>query len=156
MTIANLQVIILFHKSFSCYLHFFWAKSSKNVYLQTLASPFMCQEIGIQTLWSYLDGIGKWDGSAGKTYWKTLLAFIFCYQTWHFDLTEKKIRQRERSHHVMTIQSSTFWRGDYCISSLTWASCVAYPFRWQPRPDDGMSRVRLPRLFLYPLRPGSI
>ena len=41
---------------------------------------------------------------------------------------------------VMTIQSLRFWRRVYCISSLTWASYVAYPLSRQRRPDDGMSR----------------
>lgn len=67
MTIANLQVIILFHKSFSCYLHFFWRNLKKMYICRRLLAHF-CQDIGIQTLWSYLDGIGKWDGAAGKTY----------------------------------------------------------------------------------------
>lgn len=35
------------------------------------------------------------------------------------------------------------------ISSLTWASCVAYPLRWQPRPDDGVSKSITPTSFLY-------
>ena len=81
---------------------------------------------------------------------KTLLTFIFCYQTWHFDLIEKKIAQRERPP-VMTIRSSAPFsmRGVYCISSLTWASYVAYPFRWQPRPESGMSKSKTPTSFLY-------
>lgn len=57
---------------------------------------------------------------------------------------------------MMTIQSLRFARGDYCISSLTWAGYVAYPFRWQPRPDVGMSKGKTPTsLFIIRLERGA-
>lgn len=57
----------------------------------------------------------------------------------------------------MTIRSSAplFGRGDYCISSLTWASYVAYPFRWQPRPDNGVSKSKTPTSFFIFIRKGG-
>ena len=32
-------------------------------------------------------------------------------------------------------------RGGHSISSLTWASCVAYPLSRQPKPEFGISKV---------------
>ena len=92
-------------------------------------------------------------GLGGQTYWRRYLTFIFYFQTWQFDLIEKKIAQRGRPL-VMTIRSSApfFRRGDYCISSLTWAGYVAYPFRWQPRPESGMSKSKTPTSFFVSFR----
>ena len=39
-------------------------------------------------------------------------------------------------------------RGVQIISSLAWASCVAYLSERQPRPDDGVSKSRTPTSFL--------
>ena len=36
------------------------------------------------------------------------------------------------------------------------ASCVAYPLRWQPRPDGGMSKSITPTSFLYPFGFGQL
>ena len=35
----------------------------------------------------------------------------------------------------------------FCISSLTWAGCVAYPLSRQRRPDDGVSKGKTPTSF---------
>lgn len=47
-----------------------------------------------------------------------------------------------------------WWR--LFISSLTWAGCLAYLCRWQPRPDDRMSKSTTPTsLFLF-VRIGAV
>ena len=50
---------------------------------------------------------------------------------------------------MVTIRSSApeRWRGVNCISSLTWASCLAYLCRRQPRPDDRVSKSCTPTSF---------
>ena len=50
---------------------------------------------------------------------------------------------------MVTIRSSTpeRWRGVNCMSSLTWASCLAYLCRRQPRPDDRVSKSCTPTSF---------
>ena len=75
------------------------------------------------------------------------LTFIFCHQTWQFEFYRKK-RQWERPQ-VVTIRSSApeRWRGVNCISSLTWASCLAYLCRRQPRLDDRVSKSCTPTSF---------
>ena len=92
-------------------------------------------------------------GLGGQTYWRRYLTFIFYFQTWQFDLIEKKIAQRGRPL-VMTIRSSApfFRRGDYCISSLTWAGYVAYRFDGSQGLKVGWARVKLPRLFFVSVR----
>ena len=56
---------------------------------------------------------------------------------------------------MMIIESLRFWRRVYSVSSLAWASYVAYPSGRQPRPDDGMSRGKTPTSsFLYPFGKG--
>ena len=53
------------------------------------------------------------------------LTFIFCHQTWQFD----KIQSEETATGASTLwwrfSRHALVRGHYCISSLTWASCVA-------------------------------
>jgi len=71
---------------------------------------------------------GKWlQGRVSSYIRRRYLTLFFCYQTWQFELIRKKIRQRERPL-VMTIVSSRLWRGEYSISSPTWASydCLSF------------------------------
>ena len=79
---------------------------------------------------------------------KTLLDVYLLSSNFAILINQKKKRQPGRSL-VMTIQSSApiFGRGGYCISSLTWASCVAYPSGRQRRPDDGVSKSKTPTSF---------
>jgi len=58
----------------------------------------------------------------------------------------KRKRQRKRPL-VMTIVSLRFKRGDYSISSLTWASCVAYLSGRQRRPEFEVSKSNTPTSF---------
>lgn len=50
---------------------------------------------------------------------------------------------------VMTIQSPRLWRGVFCISSLMWASYVAYPLSKQRGPEFGISKSWTPTSFFY-------
>lgn len=52
----------------------------------------------------------------------------------------------------MTFESPCLRAWSLFISSLTWASCVAYPFRWQPRPDNGVSKSKTPTSFFVSVR----
>lgn len=81
---------------------------------------------------------------------KTLLDVYLLSTNLAICKNSKKIRQREHPYHVMTIRSSTSYcrRGLYCISSLTWVSCVAYLFSWQPRPVLRVSKSKTPASFL--------
>ena len=89
------------------------------------------------------------EGLGGHTYERRYLTFIFRIKLRNFDLIVRKKRQRERPL-VMTFESPRLGARSIFISSLTWASCVAYPLRWQPRPDDGVSKSLTPTSFLYP------
>ena len=71
---------------------------------------------------------------------KTLLD-VYLLSSNFANLVLKEDTATGTSISVMAIQSLRFLRGAYCISSLTWASYVAYPLSGQRRPDDGMSRV---------------
>ena len=92
--------------------------------------------------------LGLEEGLGGQTYLRRYLTFFFYHQTWQFDLIVRKKRQRERPL-VMTCESPRLGAWSIFISSLTWTSCVAYPLRWQPRPDDGVSKSMTPTSFLY-------
>ena len=84
---------------------------------------------------------------------KTLLDVYLLSSNFAILTNQKKKRQPGRPL-VMTIRSSAplFGRGDYCISSLTWASCVAYPSGRQRRPDDGVSKSKTPTSFFVSVR----
>ena len=99
-----------------------------------------------------LIGLALGDGCRvgwAKDIQRRYLTFFFCHQTWQFEFYRKK-RQWERPL-VMTIRSyaSLYRRGVNCISSLTWASCLAYLCRRQPRPDDRVSKSCTPTAFFY-------
>ena len=84
-------------------------------------------------------------------FWDVTDVFLSRYKLGGLKFFRKKKRQRERPL-AMTHQSSTLSIGCgvllYII--LTWAGCVAYLF-WKARQGlyRGISKVRLPRLFLY-------
>jgi len=70
--------------------------------------------------------------------YKTLLDVYLLNSNFATLINQKKKRQRERPH-VMTIQSQRHRRGEYCISSQTWAGRVAYLSGRQRRPEFGIS-----------------
>ena len=84
--------------------------------------------------------------AGGHNILKTLLDVYLLRSNFATLTFNQKKRQRERPP-VMTVQSSALGRGVYCISSLTWAGCVAYPLRWQRRPDSGMSKKQDSHVF---------
>ena len=86
---------------------------------------------------------------------KTLLD-VYLLSSNFANLVLKEDTATGTSISVMTIQSLRFWRGVYCISSLTWASYVAYPLSRQRRPDDGVSRSKTPTSFFVPVRLGRL
>ena len=89
-------------------------------------------------------------GRVGKRHTKTLLDVFFWVQTWQFEFCRKK-RQWERPL-AMTIRSSAsvLWRGVNCYIIPTWASCLAYLCRWQPRPVPGVSKKSTtPTFFMF-------
>lgn len=83
------------------------------------------------------------------------MTFFFWVQTWQFGFYRKK-RQRERPL-VMTIRSSasSYRRGDVLHIILTWASCLAYLCRRQPRPVPRVSKSMTPTSFFVPVRVGQ-
>lgn len=91
----------------------------------------------------------------GQDILRRYLTFFFWVQTWQFGFYRKK-RQRERPP-VMTIRSSasSYRRGDVLHIILTWASCLAYLCRRQPRPVPRVSKSMTPTLFLYPFGSGG-
>ena len=92
-------------------------------------------------------------GLGGRKYIRRrYLTFIFSMQTWRFEL----IRRRYGNGNVHIgdddpIAELLAW--SFCISSLTWASCVAYPSdRLRQGLHWGWAEYRLPRLFFVPFR----
>lgn len=83
----------------------------------------------------------------GQDILRRFLTFFFWVQTWQFGFYRKK-RQRERPP-VMTIRSSasSYRRGDVLHIILTWASCLAYLCRRQPRPVPRVSKSMTPTSF---------
>lgn len=90
----------------------------------------------------------------GQDILRRYLTFFFWVQTWQFGFYRKK-RQRERPP-VMTIRSSasSYRRGDVLHIILTWASCLAYLCRRQPRPVPRVSKSMTPTSFFVPVRVG--
>ncbi len=89
-------------------------------------------------------------GLGGQTY-KTLLDVHLLNSNFANLINRKRKRQRERPL-VMTIASLRRRRGDYSISSLTWASYVAYLSGRQRRPEFGISKSKTPTSFFVSVR----
>lgn len=94
-----------------------------------------------------LDAADLIAGMGGQDILRRYLTFFFWVQTWQFGFYRKK-RQRGRPL-MMTFRSSTssYRRGIVLHIILTWASCLAYLCRRQPRPVPGVSKSMTPTSF---------
>ena len=103
-----------------------------------------------------LDAADLIAGMGGQDILRRYLTFFFWVQTWQFGFYRKK-RQRERPL-VMTIRSSTssHRRGVVLHIILTWASCLAYLCRRQPRPVPRVSKSMTPTSFCITPKSGSL